>query len=173
MTDDTDHLDPDFELEPSKSQLKRESQALQELGDRLTGFSDDQLAELPLSDPLREAIKSARNMRANSARKRQVQYIGKLLRQGDTEGILEALEQQDAKANVVHQMHELCDHWRQRLLSEDDALADFLTQYPQADRQQLRQLLRNCHKASDPQAQKAQSRKLLNWVKETWQLHQV
>src|SRR5512139_1643595 len=130
---------------PSKSQRKRDSAALQDLGAELVNMPKSKLASIPLDDDLREAIALAQSIKAHGGRKRQILYIGKLLRGIDATPIKEAiarLDQTDA-ASVAH-LHRL-ERWRERLLSEDgnDALTQLLGEFPTADSQRLRQLIRN------------------------------
>merc|ERR1711916_11379 len=122
------------------------------LGDQLTQLSDERLAQLPLSDSLHEAIVSARKMKANSARKRQIQYIGKLIRSDNADDIIQALEDWEAQQQNNHQLHKVCEQWRDQLLEDDNQLQEFFDQYPAADRQQLRQLIRTHQKSKDDAA---------------------
>ncbi len=89
--DNTEPAAADFE-KPSKSQRKREATALQSMGETLVALKPVQLAKIPLPDELREAVLAARQMQQHGARKRQLQYIGKLMRQIDPEPIRAALE---------------------------------------------------------------------------------
>jgi ribosome-associated protein len=128
----------------SKSQVKRDMLALQDLGKTLVELPEVQLKKIPLPDELREAIVFARNMKANEGKRRQMQYIGKLMRESDPlpiQAALDALRQEKKKTQT--QFHKM-EEWRDQLIAEgDSALQKFIEAYPQADRQQLRQLLRN------------------------------
>ena len=142
--------DPHWEEEaegPSKSQLKREAHALLELGRTLVELPEARLNALPLDADLRAAVELARRIHARSGRKRQIQYIGKLLRRGEPQPIIDALEgfrQEDRRA--ARAFHQLED-WRERFIHEgDDAVGDWLAQYPDTDRQHLRQLIRQAQK---------------------------
>ncbi len=142
MSEHDDYYD-DEEL-PSKSQLKRDSHALQDLGEALVELPAAQLAKMPLWEELREAVNLARRISQRGGRKRQLKYIGKLLRSGDPEPIREALAALEQTSAEETARHHLAERWRTRLLEEGDpALAEFLDQYPDVDRQQLRQLVRN------------------------------
>src|SRR5580700_5484332 len=137
----SERKDPD---PSSKSQLKREMQALQELGETLVALPEAQLKKIPLPEELREAVQFARAMKANEGKRRQLQYIGKVMRSLDAQPIqaaLEALKLEKKKSQIQFQKIE---EWRDQLIAEGDtALQPLLTLYPQADRQQLRQLVRN------------------------------
>ena len=141
-----DHTAED-DLAPSKSQLKREAHALQDLGRTLVELPEARLNALPLDDKLRDAVMLARRIHARSGRKRQLQYIGKLLRNGEPEPIIDAIEtfkQEDKRsARAFHQLED----WRERFIHEgDDAVGDWLAQSPETDRQHLRQLIRQAQK---------------------------
>ncbi len=163
--------DEEFDLGPSKTQLKKASLALQDLGEALTQLSDQQLARLPLSEELTNSVQQARNMRANAARKRQIQFIGKLIRNNDSDAILAALEDLQAQSTNSHQLMQMAEHWSERLINEPDALADFLNQYYQADRQQLRSLLRNCQKLPQDNIISPAHKKLRKWLRECFKAH--
>jgi ribosome-associated protein len=142
-----DGPDDDYEeddLGPSKSQRKRDSAALQDLGDELMALANDQLAKLDLPEDLAEAVRIGRSITAHGGLRRQRKFIGKLLRQMDAEPIragLAALKNEDAGA--VRLQH-LCERWRDRMLAEGDAAVnEFVGDHPDADRQKLRQLVRD------------------------------
>ena len=97
--DPTEPVAADLE-KPSKSQRKREATALQSLGETLVALKPAQLARIPLPDELREAVLAARQMQQRGARKRQLQYIGKLMRRIDPEPIRTALELSSAQLSL-------------------------------------------------------------------------
>ena len=86
----------DFSGEKSKTQVKRELHALQDLGQRLAGLKPDLQRKLPLTDALRRALEEAPKHTANSAKKRHMQFVGKLMREQDIDAILTLLDQLDA-----------------------------------------------------------------------------
>lgn len=142
MTHNHDDFD-DEDLGPSKSQLKRDAHELLDLGAALVELSASQLAEIPLSEEVLAAVKETRRITAHGARKRQLKYLGKLLRQEDETPIREALERIQGRHALTVAHHHQCERWRDRLISEgDDALTELLKEFPHADRQQLRQLTR-------------------------------
>jgi len=117
---------------PSKSQRKRDSHALQELGERLVELSPARLAELALPEPLHEAIETARGIRSHEARRRQLQRVGKLMREVDPEPIRDALAVDGSRHRAeVARMH-AAEHWRDRLIAEPEALAAFAASHPGA-----------------------------------------
>ncbi len=136
----------------SKSQQKRDSLALQDLGKRLAALPADHLARIPLDAELREAIDLAHRIRnKRSALKRHFQYIGKLLRARDPEPITAALDAIDRDSQQSIHRHHRAEAWRDRIIEEGNAAIDaLLDELPLADRQKLRQLLRNLqHAKSD------------------------
>ena len=154
------------ELRPSKSAKKREMTALQQLGTRLVQLPPAQLEQIPIDDArLSEAIQQARRISQRGGLRRQLQYIGKLMRDIDPAPIQAALAQLDGlnreQSARLHQLEQL----RDALLNESDAaLGAVLNAFPGADRQHLRQLVRGF----DPTGPRAreQGRKLFRYLRE-------
>lgn len=144
--DDDRNIDPLLDDEISKSQRKREADAVRDLGTRLTELAASELATVPLPDDVASAIEEYSRIKANGARKRQLGFLAKRLRNVDVEPIEAALEslRQAARANTLT-LH-LIERWRDRLLgdaedeSAKDALTSFLNEFATADRQQFRHL---------------------------------
>ncbi len=134
-----DDLDSEFDG-PSKSSLKRDSQRLQVLGVELTKLKNEQLDLLPLSEELRDAISLAQTTFKNEALRRQLQFIGKLMRKTDHEAISQAYAGLAETQNREARLLKVVERWRDELIAGDQTvLAAFLTQFPNAERQQLRQ----------------------------------
>lgn len=138
------------ELLPSKSQLKREATALQDLGRQLLDLSRERLQKITMSEKLREALLEGQRLTKNEARRRQMQYIGKLMRSEDTAPIRKALDAlAGTSAAATAHLHQL-ERWREELLANEAATLTALTdKYPDCDHtllQQLRQLRRNALK---------------------------
>ena len=127
----------------SKSQIKRELLAIKELGAELVTLSNSELEKLPVSATTFSAIQAARAMK-KGALKRQLQYIGKLMRNEDPDAIKSTLEAlRKPRKEDVTLLHQL-ESWRDRLVEGDDELLEELIgNYPDIDRQYLRQLVRN------------------------------
>ena len=142
---DSPEDDPEFER-PSKTQKKRESHVLQSLGEDLLTLPADRLLPLGLPEILLDAVKAAKKITAHEGRRRQMQYIGKLMRHVDPEPIREAV----ASFKLGHAKDSLALHqserWRERLLAEDEALQEFIEQHAGIDVQQLRSLVRAARK---------------------------
>lgn len=150
----------------SKSQRKREAHALQDLGEKIIKLSQADFEKIPMEEDLRDAINAARNMKKHGALKRQIQYIGKLMRKIEAEPIQAAYEAvTNHYRHDVKQFHHL-ENWRDRLLFEGDkALGDLLEEYPHADRQHLRQLIRNAKKESQQNKPPRSARELFQYLK--------
>src|SRR3990172_4482096 len=127
--------------QPSKSQRKREMQELQKVGARVVELNADQLAQIDLPERLLEAVLEAQRIRDFEGRRRQMQYIGKLMREVDPAPIQARLEQWHGVARAHMASQHRAERWRERLLDEDDALALFDSEYPGSDLQHLRSLV--------------------------------
>lgn len=130
----------------SKTQQKRAMQELRALGVALVDLSETQLASMKLPEPLAAAVAAARGMTRHGAKRRQLQFIGKLMRTIDAEPIREqlaALRGQSAQAAALQRRLE---DWRTRLLEDDDALTAFAQEFPGGDLQALRTAIRNARK---------------------------
>ncbi len=168
---DSEHEDwesenPEQDEWVSKSQLKRDAHSLTELGKKLVQLDKGSLAKISLPNNLLDAINSAKNIRQHGALKRQLQYIGKLMRKTDCEPIQAAY---DAATNHYRadtkQLHVL-ENWRDRLLGEgDSALGELTDLYPDADRQHLRQLMRSAKKEHKLNKPPRAARELFQYLK--------
>ncbi len=128
----------------SKSQMKRDMLALQELGEKLIELSKDQLNQIELPEELRSAVAQAQSIKKHGAKRRQMQFIGRLMRNSDAVQIQQQLDNLTRhSALLINQLHKI-EKWRDQLIENgDEALSKFLDEYPQADRQQLRSLVRS------------------------------
>lgn len=159
------------ELErPSKSQLKRDSTALQDLAAELADLSRSELTGLSLPEPLFEAICEAAGMPHKGARKRMLKYTGGMLRKMDVEPIRENLAKlRNQSAHSAREHHKI-ERWRDRLINEDNqALTELLSDFPEADRQQLRQLIRNAKKEIEGGRPPKSSRELFRYLRELFE----
>jgi len=139
-------VEDEEELPPSKTKIKKQMHELRDLGKELTELGKDQLAQLDIPENLRDAIREMRNINKFGAIKRQMQYIGKLMRDVDTAPILAKLDAWKGKSqHHIAYMHQL-ERWRDRLMESDAALTELLAAHPEADAQRLRTLIRNAQK---------------------------
>jgi ribosome-associated protein len=131
---------------PSKTQLKKDAHELQDLGAALVALPDDRLQGLAVSEGLLDAVKQYKKTRTHEGRRRQMQYIGKLMRRNDVEPIREAVTaMQLGHAKDSLALHE-AERWRAELIASDDALTRWVAHHPQSDLQQLRSLIRAARK---------------------------
>ncbi len=128
---------------PSKTKQKKAMHALQKLGEDLTELNDTQLKALDMPEQLYDAINEIKRISKFGARKRQLQYIGKMMRQIDVSPIQEKLDAwKQASLHQTAQLHQT-ERWRERLLTDSSAITEFAEKYPTADIQQIRLLVRN------------------------------
>jgi ribosome-associated protein len=131
------------ELQISKTQRKREMQALQDLGEELAALGTDKLAELDLPTRLLDAVLEAKRISKFGALRRQMQYVGRLMRESDADAIRSQLDVgKGTSVAETARLHSI-ERWRTRLIGDDLALGKLLNQYPRADAQRLRTLIRN------------------------------
>lgn len=139
---------------PSRTELKRESDAAQKLGEDLVELRLDLRQRLGLSDRLIEALDEAKRITDFEGRRRHMQFIGKLMRQLDAsahEAIRDALQEQHQPGReTVARLH-ATEAWRLRLLESDEALGQWLNEHPETDSQQLRALVRQARKDAKPE----------------------
>lgn len=151
----------------SKSQIKRECHALTDLGVELVDLSTDQLKGLPLSDTLLKAIEEAKHISKHSAIKRQRLYIGKLIRNEDWEAISEAYGKIKEKRETQNAEFKALEKWRDRMLSEGDTVVNaFIAEHHDADRQKLRQLVKNAVNDRKLNKPPVNARKLFKYIRE-------
>ena len=130
----------------SKTKRKQEMHELQALGAALVELPEARLRALALADDLHEAVLEARRISSHEARRRQLQYIGRLMRDVDPAPIRAALEALEGSSAQATARHRRLEQLRDRLLADDAALTDFLAARPLADAQALRTLIRNARR---------------------------
>lgn len=166
---DDAHADANDAGRPSKSALKREMTARQALGERLCGLTPRELEQIPLQqeDALHTAIVQSRSITSNSARRRHMQYIGKLMRDIDPAPLQAALQRLHAEraagSAALHALETLRDDLIRR---GDPAITAVIERWPQADRQMLRQMLRQQAREKTQGRPPAASRRLLRYLRE-------
>ena len=150
----------------SKTRRKQEMLALQALGAALVDLSETQLEAMTMESRLREAVMQAKRFGSHEARRRQVQYIGRIMRELDAEPIraqLAAIEGHSAQDTARHRRLEA---WRDRLLADEEALTEFASTHPGADLQKLRTLIRSVRKDRDENKTPRAYRELFRCIKE-------
>jgi ribosome-associated protein len=131
------------ESRPSKSQVKREMEALQALGEQLVALSVDRLKKIDLPEDLRAAVRDAQRFTKHEARRRQLQYIGRLMRDVDPAPIQAALDEINGVSAAANARQHALERLRTRFLEDEAVIGDIAREHPGADLQHLRQLRRN------------------------------
>jgi ribosome-associated protein len=156
--------DPAAPARPSKSQRKRDMHARQDLGEQLVALSNDALRRMELPETLREAIAEAQRLKGHEAMRRQMQYIGRLMRDSDHEAIQAAYDEvMGGSRESVALMHR-CERLRDELLEDDAALSGFLAQHPAVDTQWLRAKLRAARQERIALRPPRHARELYRWL---------
>jgi len=117
--------------------------ALQAIGEELVALPQERLDSIRLPDSLREAVHEARRLHQRGARRRQLQYVGRLMRDVDADDIQKQLEAGHAGSVEETALLHRAERWRERLLSDETAVSEFVDAYPSVDVQKLRTILRN------------------------------
>lgn len=164
---DTDSNEDEQYDGPSKSQLKRDSQHMIDVGEEILKLSREDMQSLQLPDELNEAVSSALKIKSRSGLKRQRLYIGKLLRSMDSEDIETQLKkiQHRHDTNTAH--FKRLEKWRDSLIENDKTTLDqVISYYPEIDRQHINQLVRAAHREKQQDKPPAASRKLFKYLRE-------
>jgi len=153
---------------PSKTQLKKAMHELQDLGEALVGLPDDRVAALSLSEVLLSAVQEYKRTRSHEGRRRQMQYIGKLMRRIDPEPIRQAVAAMRlGQARDTVSLHQ-AEAWRARMVTSDEELTAWTAEFPASDLQQLRSLIRAARKdaAAVPEQRSGRAyRELFQFIK--------
>jgi ribosome-associated protein len=152
---------------PSRTRRKKEMLALQDLGAQLVELNAQQLDTMQLPESLLAAVLETKRLSKHEARRRQLQYIGRLMREIDAAPIRERLEQWRGKGReYTAQLHAI-ERWRDELLAADPALQRFLDEHPGADSQKLRALIRNARREQSAALPPRSFRELFRALRET------
>lgn len=154
---------------PSKTLRKKQMHALQDLGAELVALNEDQLTAMALPDNLHDAVLEAKGITKFEARRRQLQYIGKLMRTIDPEPIRTRIDVWKGKSREHTAQQHLIERWRERLLADETALGELLSAYPRADAQRLRTLVHNTQRERDENRPPRSYRALFQLLRETLQ----
>jgi len=160
--------EPDDDLPKSKSQRKRDMTALQDLGVELEALAKDRLARVPMPESLADAIHAARKINSHEGKRRQMQFVGKIMRgldDDEVDAIRNALDgfKGTSKAETAR-MH-LIERWRELLLADDEALTKFLGEHPGSDVQALRNTIRNARREQQLSKPPKSFRELFQMIK--------
>ena len=164
----TENIEPG--IEPiSKTKRKAEADAQQAIGVTLVGLPKDKLAKLELPETLLDAVNEAKRINSNGALRRQMQYLGRLMRDIDTAPIVDQLQRWEGSHNEENARFHRLEQWRSRLLEDESALAEFINEYPNTEAQQIRNLIRNArreHAAGKPPKSSRELFKLIRGITE-------
>lgn len=151
----------------SRSQLKRDVEELQKLGARLTELRADQQARVPMSERLADAVEEMAKIASHGAKKRHLQFIGRLMKTEDADAIRASIEQFDSASAAHNQRFHALEQLRARLISgEKSALSDVMTAYPECDLQHLRALVRNAQKEQKDNKPPTNFRKIFQYLRD-------
>jgi ribosome-associated protein len=167
IEDDDIASDGEASAAPSKASLKREAHAVLALAKALVAMDRKRLMALELPEAVRDAALQAQAIKSHSAHKRQLQYLAKQMRKVDHDAIERQLEQLDRAARrQVQHFHEI-EQWRDRLIEQgDNAVDSLLARYPNADRQRLRQYIRQARQEQRAQRPPRAARALFRYLRE-------
>lgn len=158
-----DGSQPDDKI--SKTKRKQQMHELQDLGAELVELSKDALTKTPMSDDLRAAVREYQRLNAHEARRRQLQYIGKIMRNEDTAPIREKLDQLKGTSSVATAQLHLIERWRNEMVADDAAFTRFIGEHRHADAQALRTLVRNARKEAEQSKPPKAFRELFQFIK--------
>ncbi|NOT11962.1 MAG: DUF615 domain-containing protein [Methylococcaceae bacterium] len=170
MNEEYEYDDEEIEyyaVRPNKTQIKRDIAALFDLGEEMSHLSPAHLQSLELPDIIHKAVTEVSGMPLKGARKRLLKYIAAQLHKIDVEPIQERLARITNKSAHAVREHHIAERWRDRFIAEgNEALAEFIEDFPDADRQQIRQLARNAQKEAEAGKPPKSSRILYRYIKD-------
>ncbi len=151
----------------SKTQRKKDCDAMQEIGERMIALNSDELSQIEMDDELRRAIEEAQRMKSYGALKRQKQYIGKIIRNLDAEPLEQQLNRVLHKHDIHNADFKRMEKWRDNILENgDQGINAFMEAYPSADRHHLRQLSRNAQKEQKANKPPSAARQIFKYIRE-------
>lgn len=154
---------PDPDARPSKTALKQDAHEMQSLGVALAELPADALAALPMPESLLDALREFQRTRSHEGRRRQMQFVGKLMRQADLDPLREAVAaRQLGSAKDTLLLHR-AEGWRAALVADDNALDRWCVEQPASDVQQLRSLIRSARKEAAASGNDAEQRHGRAW----------
>ena len=160
-----DEFDDEIEY-VSKTEMKKDMLDLQKLGEKLAQMPLNKVKNVPMSDTLMAAMEEMQRIKKNEAKRRHMQYIGKIMRSEDVDAIRHALDLMDTSSEVYIRIQKQCEQWRDRLVQDNKAMNEYIELHPQVDRQQLRTLVRNAQKEVEKDKPGTNFKKLFQLIKE-------
>ncbi|MCH2157601.1 MAG: DUF615 domain-containing protein [Oleiphilaceae bacterium] len=163
---DSNNEDFDEDIK-SRSQIKREMEALQAIGKQLCELKASHLEQVPISEELEEGIATYKRISSREAKRRQLQYIGKVMRNQDIDAIQIVLDRFDTSSDIYAKRLHMLEAWRERLINEGNAaLTEFVEKHPSVEIQTLRQLVRNTNKDRQNEKNTGAAKKLFKFLKQ-------
>jgi|TARA_B110000238_G_C16130951_1_gene441404 ribosome-associated protein len=159
-------LDIDTEIVISKTELKKDSKKIQDFGRKISQLTIKNIEIFNFSSKTYEAIIDLKNLKSNSAKKRQVQYVGKLLRETDLTYAFLIMKQLKVSSQKEIQKNHTIEKWRDKLLSSADSITEFFDEYPNINRQLIRQAITNAQKEKKEEKPPKYSRQLFKIIKD-------
>tara|TARA_B110000211_G_scaffold61391_2_gene69365 strand:+ start:11602 stop:12111 length:510 start_codon:yes stop_codon:yes gene_type:complete len=152
----------------SKTELKREMQRFHALAEQLCSLPVASWEKIPGTETLHGALRESRRIKKADARRRHFQFMGKILQDEEHEAIQHALDMLNPSSEAFGRRSGQLEQWRTRLIDDNDAMKSFLDEYPNVDRQQLRNMVRNAQKEmhSEPPKPGTSYKKLFQMIKE-------
>ncbi len=154
-------------IRPNKTQLKRELAELQKLVVAIIALGEGERARLDLEDKFLAGVHRAAAMKASSGRNREIKYLTKLLQKQNLEQIRDWFENRNSRHSEENRRFHALEKWRDRLVEQgDEALQQYLEQYPHTDRQQIRALIRSAVRERDTGKPAGAGKKLFRQLRE-------
>jgi ribosome-associated protein len=150
----------------SKTELKKDSKKIQQFGRKISELTINNIEAFKFPLNIYEAVIGLKNLKSNSAKKRQVQYLGKLLREIDLTDAFLVMKQLKVSSQKEIQRNHIIEGWRDKLLSNNNSITEFVDEYPKIDRQSLRQTISNAQKEKKEDKGPKYSRQLFKLIKD-------
>ena len=150
----------------SKTELKKDSKKIQQFGRKISELTINNIEAFKFPINIYEATIDLKNLKSNSAKKRQVQYLGKLLREIDLTDAFITMKQLKVSSQKEIQRNHIIENWRDKLLSNNESITEFVDEYPQIDRQSLRQAISNTQKEKKDNKPPKYSKQLFKLLKD-------
>ena len=150
----------------SKTELKKDSKKIQAFGKKISELSSEEISSFKFPDTILKAIKDCKSIKSNVAKKRQVQYLGKLLREIDLSEAYLKMDQINSNSQLEVRNNHKAEIWRERLIQDKNALTELIRLCPDVDRQKIRQLIQNTLKETKASNPPKYYRQLFKYIKE-------
>ena len=150
----------------SKTELKKDSKKIQAFGKKISELSSEEISSFNFPDTILKAIKDCKSIKSNVAKKRQVQYLGKLLREIDLSEAYLQMDQINSSSQLEVRNNHKAEIWRERLIQDKDAVTELIELFPDIDRQKIRQLIQNTLKEIKASNPPKYYRQLFKYIKE-------